>query len=181
MSDIAALGSRLPLDNVKRLTGLNLKPIKLPEELQARLKEIQEFRYSKPSGPPDEVYAEVKVGGKVVATLYNSGAAVTSNAAAGKLRQLPSMGEGTTLTGPALAQLRAEEIAKALGGTVSKAETAMTQSQWRNRPPTTWTVDHEAMARDQAAREASAAARQAAVRTLVDAQVIGNTESDTKA
>lgn len=171
MPDIAALGDRIAIDSLKPLTGL--KPTKISAEvaarLEANLKQIQELRYRKPSGPPDEIYAEVKVGGKVVATLYNSGAAVTSNASAGKLRRLPSMGEGTTLTGPALAQLRAEEIAKALGGTVAKAETAMTQAEWRARPPMTWTIDYEAMARDE---RAAAASRKTAA-TLVRAQLEG--------
>lgn len=172
MSDIAALGNRIAVHSLKSLTGLN--PVKLPPEeatrLQAQLKELRELRYRVPSGPADEVYAEVKVGGKVVATLYNSGAAVTSNALGSKLRQLPSMGEGATLTGPALAQLRAEEIAKALGGMVAKAETALTQPEWRALPPVTWTIDYEAMARDERAAAASRETTAAVVRAQLEVE-----------
>ena len=171
MSDIAALGNGIAVHRLKALTGLN--PVKLePEEatrLQALMKEVQELRYRVPSGPVDEVYAEVKVGGQVVATLYNSGASVTSNVDWGRLRKLPSMGEGCTLTGPALAQLRAEEIAKALGGTISKAETAMTQPEWRARPPVTWTIDYERMARDERAAVASRETTAAVVRAQLEA------------
>lgn len=172
MSDIAVSGRSIALNGLKALTGLT--PIKLSAEeaaaLQSRLKEIQELRYRVPAGPTDEVYAEVKVGGKVVATLHNSGAAVTSNELAGKLRRLPSMGEGCDLTGPALAQLRAEEIAKALGGTIAKAETAMTQPEWRVRPPVQWTIDYEAMARDGRAAAAARETAAAVVRAQLEAE-----------
>ena len=170
MSDIAVSGGRIAVESLKALGGLT--PLKIPPEdaarLRAQMKEIQELRYRIPSGPVDEVYAEVKVGGKVVATLNNSGASVTSNADGARLRRLPSMGEGCNLTGPALAQLRADEIAKALGGTISKAETAMTQPEWRARPPTTWTIDYEAMARDERAAAASRETRAAVVRAQLE-------------
>lgn len=74
------------------------------------------------NAPDDPVFATVKVGGEVVATLHKSGAAVTSNASYGRLRNLPSMTESETLTGPALAQKRAEEIAAALGGRIAIAQ-----------------------------------------------------------
>jgi hypothetical protein len=79
-------------------------------------------------GAPQNTYAEVKVGGKVVATLYNGGSATLTNGAATAIDNLKDP-EG--LSGPNLAQWRADAYAKALGGTVEKADTAISQSQWK--------------------------------------------------
>ncbi|TWB06923.1 hypothetical protein [Bradyrhizobium stylosanthis] len=79
---------------------------------------------------PENTYAQVKVGGKVVATLYNGGSSTMTNEAAaaiGKLEDPPG------LSGPDLAQWRADQYAARLGGTVEKASTAITQSQWTPR------------------------------------------------
>lgn len=76
---------------------------------------------------PQNTYARVKVDGKVVATLYNGGSATMTNdagAKVGNLQDPPGLG------GPNLAQWRADSYAKLLGGTVEKAPTAITQSQW---------------------------------------------------
>jgi len=69
----------------------------------------------------------VDVDDKVVATLYNGGSATMTNDAGAKVghRQDPP-----GLGGPNLAQWRADSYAKLLGGTVEKAPTAITQSQW---------------------------------------------------
>ena len=85
-----------------------------------------------PDNAPQNIYATVKVNGKVVATLYNGGSSAMTNAAAGAVGDLqdpPGLNGG-----PDLAQARAERIAKALGGTIEKATTAITQSQWTPRP-----------------------------------------------
>jgi hypothetical protein len=85
-----------------------------------------------PDNAPQNIYATVKVNGKVVATLYNGGSVAMTNAAAatvGDLQDPPGLNGG-----PDLAQARAERIAKAVGGTVEKASTAITQSTWRPRP-----------------------------------------------
>jgi hypothetical protein len=90
------------------------------------------FATEVPDNAPQNIYATVKVNGKVVATLYNSGGSATSNAAAGLVGDLqdpPGLNGG-----PDLAQSRAERIAKALGGTIEKAPTAITQSEWTPRP-----------------------------------------------
>ena len=84
-----------------------------------------------PDNAPQNIYATVKVNGKVVATLYNGGSSVMTNAAAatvGDLQDPPGLNGG-----PDLAQSRAERIAKAVGGTIEKASTAITQSAWRPR------------------------------------------------
>ena len=84
-----------------------------------------------PDNAPQNIYATVKVNGKVVATLYNGGSSVMTNDAAAKVGDLqdpPGLNGG-----PDLAQRRAERIAKAVGGTVEKAPTAITQSEWKLR------------------------------------------------
>lgn len=89
---------------------------------------------------PENTYAEVKVGGQVVATLYNGGSSTMTNAAAakiGKLEDPPSLG------GPDLAQWRADQYAARLGGTVEKAPTAITQSQWTPRESSSMSYSRE--------------------------------------
>jgi len=83
-----------------------------------------------PDNAPQNVYATVKVNGKVVATLYNAGSSAMTNEAAG---QLGSLQDPPGLAGPNLAQWRAEAIAKATGGTIEKAPTAIAQSAWTPR------------------------------------------------
>jgi hypothetical protein len=85
-----------------------------------------------PDNAPQNTYATVKVKGKTVATLYNSGAAEMTNeagAAVGNFQDSPSF-----VGGPDEALWRAERIAKAMGGTIEKASTAITQSEWKPRP-----------------------------------------------
>jgi hypothetical protein len=76
---------------------------------------------------PQNTYAQVTVDGKVVATLYNGGSSTMTNEAAAKLGDLQ---DPPGLSGPNLAQWRADSYARLLGGTVEKAPTAITQSQW---------------------------------------------------
>ncbi|WP_022720255.1 hypothetical protein [Rhodopseudomonas sp. B29] len=82
---------------------------------------------------PQNTYAQVKVGNKVVATLYNGGISEMSNATAAAVSELV---DPPGLSGPNLAQWRADNYARLLGGTVEKAPTAITQSQWTPRPST---------------------------------------------
>lgn len=83
-----------------------------------------------PDNAPQDIYASVKVDGKVVASLYNGGSSIMTNDAAekvGDLRAPPG------LTGPDLAQWRADRIAEAVGGTVEKATTVIAQPAWQPR------------------------------------------------
>ncbi|MGY8704193.1 hypothetical protein RAD16_00435 [Bradyrhizobium sp. 18BD] len=93
-----------------------------------------------PDNAPENTYAQVKVNGKVVATLYNSGSSAMSNEAAAKIGKLEYP---PGLNGPDLAQWRADQYAERLGGTVEKASTAITQSQWtpRESRPTTYSPE----------------------------------------
>ncbi|WP_298244489.1 hypothetical protein [uncultured Bradyrhizobium sp.] len=89
---------------------------------------------------PENTYAQVKVDGQVVATLYNGGSSTMTNDAAariGKLEDPPGLG------GPHLAQWRADQYAARLGGTVEKASTAITQSQWTPRESASTTYSRE--------------------------------------
>jgi len=89
---------------------------------------------------PENTYAQVKVDGQVVATLYNGGSSTMTNAAAariGRLEDPPGLG------GPDLAQWRADQYAARLGGTVEKASTAITQSQWTPRESRSTTYSRE--------------------------------------
>jgi hypothetical protein len=112
-----------------------------------------------PDNAPQNVYATVKVNGKVVATLYNGGSSVMTNDAAAKVGDLqdpPGLNGG-----PDLAQWRAERIAKAVGGTVEKAPTAITQSEWKPRQTTS--TDYTPAQLDAAFEAIMMAARQQAI------------------
>ncbi len=76
-------------------------------------------------------------------------------AMAGDLQDPPGLNGG-----PDLAQWRAEHIAKAVGGTVEKASTAITQSEWKPRETTS--TDYSRAQLD-AAFEAMMAEQQKAV------------------
>ncbi|MCK1518233.1 hypothetical protein IVB22_38285 [Bradyrhizobium sp. 190] len=111
-----------------------------------------------PDNAPQNIYATVKVNGKVVATLYNAGSSAMTNDAAGKVgdwQDPPGL-----IGGPDLAQWRAEHFAKAVGGTVEKASTAITQSEWKPRETTS--TDYTRAQLD-AAFEAMMAERQTAI------------------
>lgn len=96
------------------------------------------------NNPAYKDYARVTVNGKVVATLDNNGFAAMSNDAAGTLgNSLPDSG-----CGPALAKARAEAIAKALGGKVEVADTAMTQADWARVPTPKLSYDEAAIRAD---------------------------------
>ncbi|UZE51783.1 hypothetical protein ONR75_15160 [Rhodopseudomonas sp. P2A-2r] len=75
-------------------------------------------------------YADVKVDGKVVATLLNNGTAVMTNEAA---KSIGDLADPPGLAGPDLAQWRADSYARLVGGSVEKAITAISQSQ--STPP----------------------------------------------
>jgi hypothetical protein len=111
-----------------------------------------------PDNAPQNIYATVKVDGKVVATLYNGGSVAMTNQAAamaGDLQDPPGLNGG-----PDLAQWRAEHIAKAVDGTIEKASTAITQSEWKPRETTSSNYTREQL---DAAFEAMMAEQQMAV------------------
>ncbi|MBR0823309.1 hypothetical protein [Bradyrhizobium liaoningense] len=124
---------------------------------------------------PENTYAQVKVDGKVVATLYNGGSSTMTNAAAAKIGKLE---DPPGLSGPDLAQWRADSYAKLLGGTVEKASTAITQSQWTPRESSSATYSREQL---DAAFQAMLAEGQKAAAQLQSSYLASRTQSGTSA
>jgi len=134
----------IPVSAVKLLdiSGLKIVSVRDNSELRDQMAtnwlnmQAAQARFATdvPDNAPQNIYATVKVNGKVVATLYNGGSSAMTNEAAAKAGDLqdPPGLKG----GPDLAQWRAEHIAKAVGGTVEKAPTAITQSEWKPRETT---------------------------------------------
>lgn len=145
-TDTTASGFRIDVSQVKPLTA---KPISAADDPFLRdlmamhwliSHETSAPQSSVPDNAPENVYAQVKVDGKVVATLYNAGSSAMTNQAGakiGKLEDPPGLG------GPDLAQWRADNYARLLGGTVEKAPTAITQSQWTPRESRSTTYSRE--------------------------------------
>jgi hypothetical protein len=124
--------------------NLNLQITPLPPDFMQKLLEAQFTRpVGEPDNAPSQLYAEIKVGNKTIGKVYNSGCCETPNSLAGRVQLGGPDEEG--LTGPELAQLRAEKIAKACGGTIVKSDTAVTQEEFEARPPRQFYVDYDAM------------------------------------
>lgn len=149
-TNTAAIGTsayRVDVSQIKQLTGA--KPFSAIDDptlrdLLATAWLTMHTANEVPTGPadnaPENTYARIKVGGKVVATVYNSGVSAMSNAAAGDLVDLQ---DPLGLSGPNLAQWRSETYARVLGGTVEKASTAIRQDQWTPRQSTAGTYTRE--------------------------------------
>ncbi|NEW92633.1 hypothetical protein [Rhodopseudomonas sp. BR0M22] len=140
-------GFRIDVSQVKRLTGgTPISALDVPElrDMLATAWLTMQRANEPPAGPadnaPENTYAQIKVDGKVVATVYNSGVSEMSNRAAGAVGDLQ---DPPGLLGPNLAQWRAENYARRLGGTVEKASTAITQAQWKPRESTSSTYSRE--------------------------------------
>lgn len=172
---MTTIGKPIDLSLVQKLdiSGLNVR--KLSDEEIARFKKIEELRYTKPinleNHPSQKAYAEVIVNGKSVAKVYNSGAMETSNALYGKVSKLDSVNNPQG-GGPMLAQQRAEDIAKLLGGKVVKSSTAITPAEWAKVPPIEFEVDYAAMEQDRN----EALLRSESAKTTFQTQVIAQTE-----
>jgi hypothetical protein len=155
------------------ISGLNVR--KASDEEIARFKKIEELRYTRPinleNHPSQKIYAEVIVNGKSVAKVYNSGAMETSNAMYGKVSKLDSVNNPQG-GGPMLAQERAEDIAKLLGGKVVKSSTAITPAEWAKVPPIEFEVDYAAMEQDRN----EALLRAESAKTVFQTQVIAQNE-----
>lgn len=132
--------------NISPIRLFNLTPTKLSDEMMEKLRSFEAQAYQTVSIPADENYAQVVAGGKVIATLTNNGYAITDNAMGDRLRAV--LRDEERYEGPELAQHRAEQIARAFGGAVVKAETAQTQSEWKTVSGSTWQVDYAKMEQD---------------------------------
>lgn len=120
-------------------------------------------------------YARVKVDGKVVATLYNGGSSTLTNDAAAKIGKLENP---PGLSGPDLAQWRADSYARLLGGSVEKAPTAITQSQWTPRQSNSTTYSRDQL---NAAFQAMLAEGQKATAQLQSPHLASGTQAGTRA
>ncbi|MEY9881502.1 hypothetical protein [Bradyrhizobium sp. USDA 329] len=143
-TDAATSGFRIDVSQVKPLSGAKVISAAdnphLRDLLATNWLRTHDASATQPvaaDNAPENTYAQVKVDGKVVATLYNSGSSVMTNQAAAKVGKLE---DPPGSSGPDLAQWRADRYAELLGGTVEKASTAITQSQWtpRESRPTTY-------------------------------------------
>lgn len=160
LSNDAALSTsrRISLDQVKPIITHPGQAISIAESdeatFQNHLQSMQSMLEGMHATPPDlsrnpayQNYAQVVVGGKVVATLDNNGGVTTSNAVGAKLgAALPGSVNGQA--GPVLAQARADIIADLLGGKVVKASTALDQSTWKTIPTPVSVVDRAALTQD---------------------------------
>lgn len=144
------------LPNVKKLDTSMASVHKLTGEEAARFEKIREQMYSRITNLDElqnhvsqKVYAEVKVGDQVIATIYNGGTSMTSNAYSGKINDIIEELD-SKLTGPEGAQERAEAIARAFGGRVDMADTAITQAEYLATAPfePKYEIDYAAMERD---------------------------------
>lgn len=95
--------------------------------------------------PAYQDFAKVTVNGKVVATLDNNGFISSSNAYAGRIQDAIKNLDGK---GPQLAGARAEAVAKALGGQIEMADTALSQLEYSSLKMPEVTVNKEAMLAD---------------------------------
>ncbi len=124
-------------------------PLPVPARLQQSLQDLYLNMFSRPVDDTRQrleqlPYAEVKVGGRVIATISNSGAVTMPNSS--PYLKLVRTADGKALNGPELALHIAETLVHASGGTIQMADSAATQAEWLARPPRQWTVDYEAMA-----------------------------------
>jgi hypothetical protein len=128
------------------------------------------------SNPTYKSYADVVVGGTVIAKIDNHGFVQSDNGYGGKINRLLEDGEENagSKSGPELARARAEKIAAAFGGRVVPASTAMSQSAFDAVAQPTVKVDTERLARDPQYLALQAVA---AVRPEFYAQLFGQDET----
>lgn len=96
--------------------------------------------------PKDLPYARIVGEGKILATVTNNGVVLMRQQFGRQNQSLPRRQDDSQ--GPALAQQRAEALAKKLGGSIMREATAQAQHEWQARPVMQWRIDHVRMARD---------------------------------
>lgn len=69
----------------------------------------------------------------MVATIYNSGAVMSSAENYEKLKNLPSFSSFETAEGPILAAKRAKDVVRQLGGVIERAASAMKPGDWHSK------------------------------------------------
>lgn len=155
---MTSINTGIPVNSVNAIDLSNVKMFKVSEadpKLYKQMVESQErFLESRHTTRPDvsnhphtKPYATIEVGGKTVATIYNSGGVSSSNALGAKIHNLLSKSD-SNLTGPEGAQERAEKLAEALGGRVVQSSTAITQVEFYANPYPIGEIDYAAMHKD---------------------------------
>ncbi|MGL3605419.1 hypothetical protein ACSV9I_02780 [Rhizobium sp. G187] len=118
-------------------------------EMEKRALEIEHSHYPDPSTDQRlKPYATVMMAGRTVATIDNQGVVRTENDAVGRRLQNLFENELTNTNGPDLAQARAKQIAKFLGGELVVANTAMDQKSFERLSVISPEIDYEAMRND---------------------------------
>lgn len=158
---MTSISSGIAINNsgVRLIDNAQLKPIhisELPKEDYQRIMKAQErmlvMRYKNLPNTADNKtyseYAKVTVDGKTVAEIDNHGWVKTSNSLSGRISKNLPAEAGGVITGPALAQARAEYIAELMGGQVEKSSTALTQREFNSIPQPKVTIDYDAMKQD---------------------------------
>lgn len=140
----------LSLDNVKKF-HVSEAPEALYQQFVSAQETILQHKYSQtPStqnNPAYKPYATVVVNGKTIAEIDNHGFVTTSNASGQQIQgKLPGLVNGTN--GPALAQARAEVLAKMFGGTVQISNTALSQTAFEALDTPQPTTNFAAMRND---------------------------------
>lgn len=151
IENIQDLAQRLEPTQLKKLDELPDNTFRQIVEsnlnfLQSRYQKIENYQ----GNPVNDTYAEVVVGGKVVATIDNNGYLSTSNGF-GTQHQLAAaagLNPSGVAKGPELAQARAEMIAQLSGGYIRKHENAMDQKTYDNSVKPSLSVNTELMMQD---------------------------------
>lgn len=127
-----------------QVTHLNFVATPLAPDFMMKVLEVQSMpQEGQEDSPRYQPYAEIRVGDEIVATVSNAGGLSMRADMAG---QIPYGGSDEAgLTGPALAQFRADRIAQALGGIVLKSGTAMTPEEFEALLPQKPSAPYDAM------------------------------------
>lgn len=153
-------GISLTNPNVKRIDTTNIPLFKIyeaPQEqynnfinAQERFLEAQYTTSPDTSSDPRyQTYATIEHNGKTIAHIDNNGFIQSSNTIGAQIQQeLNKNNTENGLSGPALAQHRAEHIADLLGGKLVKSSTSLTQNEFNALPKLTTKVDHQSMKND---------------------------------
>jgi hypothetical protein len=152
--------SRLSPERIQRISPSSPEVRSLaasdPQEFAEQLEMMKSVLEGAHMIPPDlsdnpayKDFAQVKVDGKVIATVDNNGCVTTSNAVGARIaKALP--GDVCGKSGPVLAAARAKTIAEIFGGDIIASPTALKQTEWEKIPIPRSNLDYQGLAQDTA-------------------------------
>ncbi|MEJ0009093.1 MAG: hypothetical protein WDN72_00215 [Alphaproteobacteria bacterium] len=135
----------------------NLPSIRVPAAQMAAMQQVAKniAPVQRQPASADQIYAEVQVNGKTMATVYNSGRMMSLGDNTALMETLQAQST-PGLSGPAAAAQIAAAFAKSIQGTVVMAPTAQTPAQWNSAlaalqpsPPATRSVSGETLLQSQ--------------------------------